>query len=301
MYSAGSGAEAFFGTETLKPADRDFIGNVALSPISVVHLFRQYFFELDSFLGTPVRHVWLSPGSSVELVEVHTRKTVVEKTLETALDQITKAESTTTEQEEISEAVKEDNQQDIKFGAAVSGSYGSVEASSSFDYARSQKAARETTHKRMRTQTEKLSSEIRKSFKSTFKTVSEVTDVSSTRHLMANTTQELINYELRRKMRQVGIQVQDIGTYLCWQTYVDDPGRDLGLGKLVRLVVHDDFRALQSVNLAAGMLIFPAVFILARELRFRFATSAIAAALCAFPRAASASATRSRRNAATSG
>lgn len=56
----------------------------------------------------------------------------------------------------------------------------------------------------------------------------------------------------------------------------------LGLGKLVRLVVHDDFRALQSINLAAGMLVFPAVFMLARELRFRFATSAIAAALCAF-------------------
>jgi hypothetical protein len=235
MYSAESGVEAFFGTQTLKPADKDFVGNVALSPISVVHLFRQYFFELDTFLGTPVRHVWLSPGSSVELVEVHSRKTVVEKTLETALDQITKAESTTTEQEEISEAVKEDNQTDIKFGAAVSGSYGSIEASSSFDYANSQKTARESTHKRMRTQTEKLSSEIRKSFKSTFKTVSEVTDVSSTRHLMANTTQELINYELRRKMRQVGIQVQDIGTYLCWQTYVDDPGRDLGLAKLVHI------------------------------------------------------------------
>jgi hypothetical protein len=117
----------------------------------------------------------------------------------------------------------------------VTGSYGSIEASSSFDYANSQKAARENTHKRMRQQTEKLSSEIRKSFKSTFKSVSEVTDLSSTRHLMANTTQELINYELRRKMRQVGIQVQDIGTYLCWQTYVDDPGRDLGLAKLIHI------------------------------------------------------------------
>ena len=47
---------------------------VALSPISVVHLFRQYFFELDTFLGTPVSHVWLSPGSTVELIEIHTRR-----------------------------------------------------------------------------------------------------------------------------------------------------------------------------------------------------------------------------------
>jgi len=50
----------------------------------------------------------------------------------------------------------------------------------------------------------------------------------------------------------------------------------------VRLLVHADFRALQAINLAAGMLVFPAVFMLARELRFRFATSAIAATLCAF-------------------
>ena len=36
-------------------------------------------------------------------------------------------------------------------------------------------------------------------------------------------------------MRQVGVQVQDIGTYLCWQTYVDDPGRQLGVAKLVHI------------------------------------------------------------------
>ena len=52
---------------------------------------------------------------------------------------------------------------------------------------------------------------------------------------MTNSGIDLVNYELRRKMRQVGVQVQDIGTYLCWQTYVDDPGRELGLGKLIHL------------------------------------------------------------------
>jgi hypothetical protein len=36
-------------------------------------------------------------------------------------------------------------------------------------------------------------------------------------------------------MRQVGVQVQDIGTFLCWQTYVDDPGRELGVAKLVHI------------------------------------------------------------------
>src|SRR5205085_9744407 len=52
------------GLDTLDPNfDLD---RVALSPLGVVHLFRQYFFELDSFLGVPVAHVWLSPGTSLE-------------------------------------------------------------------------------------------------------------------------------------------------------------------------------------------------------------------------------------------
>lgn len=233
--NAKDGADAFLSLDTLNPRDVEHIRSVALSPISVVHLFRQYFFELDTFLGTPVSHVWLSPGSTVELIEIHTRRTVVEKTLETSLDILTKSEKSTTQQEEISEAVKENNQKDVKFGASVKASYASIEATSSFDMSNSQQKARETTHKQMREQSEKLSSEIRKNFKSTFKTTTELTDSSSTKHSMANNSTDLVNYELRRKMRQVGVQVQDIGTFLCWQTYVDDPGRDLGLAKLVHI------------------------------------------------------------------
>ncbi len=235
MLAAENGAEAYLDIENLDPGQKEHIAAVALSPISVVHLFRQYFFELDTFLGTPVSHVWLSPGSSVELIEVHTRRTVVEKTLETTLDILTRSETSITERDEISDAVKENNQQDVKFGASVKASYASIEATSSFDYTRSQQQARETTHKRMREQTEKLSSEIRKNFKSTFKTVTEFTDQSSSKHTLANSTEELINYELRRKMRQVGVQVQDIGTFLCWQTYVDDPGKELGLANLIHI------------------------------------------------------------------
>lgn len=235
MLQTENGAQAFLGIDSLDPNNREHLERVSLSPISVVHLFRQYFFELDSFLGTPESHVWLSPGSSVELLEVHTRRTTVEKTLETALETITKSEKSTTQQDELSEAVKEENNQDVKFGASVTASYASIEATSSFDYNSSQKQARETSHKQMRQQTEKLSSEIRKNFKSTFKTVTEVTDISSSKHVLANSTNALINYELRRKMRQVGVQVQDIGTFLCWQTYVDDPGQALGLAKLIHI------------------------------------------------------------------
>jgi hypothetical protein len=105
---------------------------------------------------------------------------------------------------------------------------------------KTQQTARETAHKRMRQQTEKLSTEIRQSYKSTFRTLTEVSDTSSKRYVLANTTPDLINYELRRKMRQVGVQVQDIGSYLCWETFVDEPGTELGLADLVHVAAPAD-------------------------------------------------------------
>lgn len=56
----------------------------------------------------------------------------------------------------------------------------------------------------------------------------------------------------------------------------------IGAAKLLRTVIHSDFRSLQAINLAAGMLLFPAMLLLARELRLRFETAVVAGALCAF-------------------
>ena len=41
----------------------------------------------------------------------------------------------------------------------------------------------------------------------------------------------------------------------------------IALGRIVQTIIPNEFRALQAVNLAAGMLVFPAIFFLARELR----------------------------------
>lgn len=229
------------------------IKSVSLSPLGIVHLFRQYFFELDTFLGTPTGHVWLSPGSTVELIEVSTRRTYTEKVIELATEKSQKTESSTTSQDDISEAVKEENKNDLKLGASLtvnqSWGTGNATATASLNMDNTQNNARETTHKRMRQQTAKLSTEIKENYKSTFKTVTEVTDTSSKRYVLSNPTQELINYELRRKMRQVGVQVQDIGTYLCWETFVDEPGKQLGLANLVHIAKPADLMPQPDMSL----------------------------------------------------
>jgi hypothetical protein len=56
----------------------------------------------------------------------------------------------------------------------------------------------------------------------------------------------------------------------------------IAMAKAVRIFTESDFRALQTVNLIAAVLIFPAIFFLARELRLRFTTSVVAGVLFAF-------------------
>jgi dolichyl-phosphate-mannose-protein mannosyltransferase len=56
----------------------------------------------------------------------------------------------------------------------------------------------------------------------------------------------------------------------------------IGMARILRLVIPSDFRALQALSLIAGVLVFPAMFLLARELRMRFETSVVAATLFAF-------------------
>lgn len=91
----------------------------------------QYFFEFDTFLGSPVGHVWLSPGATVELVEVTTRRTLVERTLETEFGMLLKTERSIIDEDEISDAVKRDNKSDTKFGMNASVEQGWIGGSTS--------------------------------------------------------------------------------------------------------------------------------------------------------------------------
>lgn len=244
----------FFDALTLiTPAHSDLV-DATISPIGLVRLYRQYFFEFDTFLGPPVQHLWLSPGGTVELVEASTRRTLVERETEQTVETIDISEKSSTAEDELSDAVRSENGSNTKLGVTVSatGGYdvgfvdGTTTVGSSFNVDESSKEAREHTHRSLRQQTETLSSEIRKSFKSTFKTVTESTDTQSRRYVINNTTKVLANYELRRKMRQVGVQVQDYGLHLCWQAYVDNPGDELGVAKLVHVASPADLQGLKE-------------------------------------------------------
>jgi hypothetical protein len=231
-----------------------------VSPVGLVHLFRQYFFELDSFLGPSVQHIWLSPGSTLELVEVTVRRTLTERTVESLLESTTRSEQASNREDEFSDIIRSENERNTKFGVSLNTASSfalgpifttQINTGTSYDISTNQKSSREQMHKGLRQQSQKTSTELKRSLKTTFRTVTEVTDTNSRRYVLANTTQDLINYELRRKLRQVGVQVQDYGTRLSWQAYVDRPGDDLGLGMLVHVGLPKDLEPAQHPELLA--------------------------------------------------
>lgn len=221
-----------------------------LSPVGFVHLFRQYFFDLGTFLGEPVEHVWLAPGTTTELIEVTTRRTLVERSLEEMFERTTRSEQASALTDELSDATKEQNESSVKVGVTQSNTVnayvyqGTVSASFGVDTTRS--TAREVSHKQVREQSEKLSTELKQSVKSFFKTVTETTDTRSRRYVITNPSNDLRNYELRRKMRRVGVQLQDIGTRLCWQVFVDNAGDQLGVAELVHMTEMGDLTNLKE-------------------------------------------------------
>ena len=182
----------------------------ALSPVGYVHPLRQYFFDLGTFLGEPVEHIWLAPGTTIELIEVSSRKTIIERTEESTQDITARTEQSLNVKDELSDAVKAENGSSTKLGVSTTHTvnYGVYQgtATATFGAESTRKDARETTHKENREQAEKLSSEIKRSFKSVFKTVTETTDTRSRRYVLQNPGPDLVNYELRRKMRRVGVQ-----------------------------------------------------------------------------------------------
>jgi hypothetical protein len=284
---AGLAAEKFVGEQARLLADPEFAAMLAevgpaqavLSPVGFVNLFRQYFFEFDTFLGAPAGHLWISPGGTVEVIETSTRRSLVERTAEQSEQTVRRSEETLTEQNDVADAVKEDNSNDTTLGASASAGanfagiyHGDVSASFSTTTSTSRSAER--THKHSRTQSTKVSSEITRNFKTTFKTVTESTDTSSRRYVVQNTSDKLVNYELRRKVRKVGVQIQHLSTQLSWQVFLgaggtgttpeEAPGRKLGLGELVHVVEAPDLTSIQKPEplepLVTQRVTFPAIF-----------------------------------------
>jgi hypothetical protein len=210
-----------------------------LSPIGVIHLFRQFYYDICTFSGPTVGSVWVSPGGSVELYEVQTRRTLQERYSETTIETTRRVDSETIEQDELSATVAEENLSNTQFGISASGGFNAViaqgSASGEYSVSSSVKRAANSAQKHSRQQTDRVSTELRRNYKTSFRETVSREDVSARRHLITNSSKKLKNYVFRRRMRLVGVQMRHVGVQLAWNVFVDQAGADLGIGKLVHI------------------------------------------------------------------
>ncbi len=203
-----------------------------LSPVGILYLFRQFFFELETFLGTPEGHVWVNAGGTAELEEVEPDDSIAQNSYSLA------------EPDDILELVAENNRNSLQYALNECDSEEWVtcqaDVTAEISYERNSRLSRETAYKQLRQNIEKLSRELRRKSRKSFRAA---TGTGSKRYMVENTGNKLVNYELRRKMKKVGIKVQPIGIQMCWQLYINDPAGRLNIPDLVYIPAPEEAKS----------------------------------------------------------
>jgi len=169
-------------------------------------------------LSHRVLNRWAEEG--VELVETSTRRTLNERTTEQAFESIEKSEKSSTTEDELSDAVRSENGANTKLGVTLNstGSYGVVGFVDGSTTVGNQLRCRTVQQGGTRADPSVAAPADREALKRDqkelqveLKTVTENTDTRAVRYVINNTTQDLINYELRARCGQSRVQVQDYG------------------------------------------------------------------------------------------
>jgi hypothetical protein len=225
-----------------------------LSPIGLLHLYREYYYDFGTFLGPSLEHIWIAPRSEIEMREVYSRTDYRFRELETTLEERQATEEALSEADEFSEQVLREKQTDLSAGVTSQGGANfevwNIGGSSSFNLANSRRESKQQVRKITREKSSKVASEMKRSLRSLSRESTEVRRESSRLHRISNPSDQLINFEMRRKLQNVGVQMQHLGTQLCWQVYVGHPGDDLGLAELVHIAKPEDFENTPPPNTA---------------------------------------------------
>ena len=227
----------------VKFADPDI--KLLLSPIGILDIYLHYFFDFGSFLGPSIEHLWVAPGATTELIETYSQTDYRFQESETSFETIEEQESTLTDTNEFTEEMTNEKARDISAATSVQGGFNvkvwQVSGSASFKYNNSLKTSKSQIRKKMRELSTKVASEMRKKQRLLTRKSTEIRRESSRRHTIKNETDKLVSYELKRKFQKIGVQVKHVGSQLCWQTYIDEPGKLLGLAELIHVSSPDDF------------------------------------------------------------
>jgi hypothetical protein len=209
----------------------------ALSPIGIVHFYRQLYFNYDEGVGPLEKAFTVAPSETLEVVYENVRRQIHEEIVEIGSEQSLESEIEQKNSEEISDKVSSMIQRDLSasMSANTSGSVGvwSIGASASTNMASSTQRGQETTSRRLKEITSRASERITKTYSLRTRAVEDTTTTDFNRRVIKNETTTPVNYGLRRVFNRIKVKVQDLGSRLVWQLYVENPGVGLAQSKFV--------------------------------------------------------------------
>jgi len=225
----------------------------ALSPIAIMHLYRQLYFDVESGVGPIIQMFSIAPKEAVEVTQETTRRQSFEQTQEFGSETTQESEQQSRNLDEISDQVDSTIKQDasVAISADASGNIGvyQVGVQASTDLGMSSQESEQHVKKTTLEVTKRSAQVIRKSYKLTVKSTSEVTEYSSVKRTITNDGDEPVNYALRQVLRKVRVKVQDLGPRLCWQIYISKPGEGLARSKFV---VYQESQPIAQTGLPPG-------------------------------------------------
>lgn len=206
------------------------------TPIAFIDLYREHMYDLGTFLGPSLDHVWNPPFSEVEMTESVSITEYSSVENEAILETFEESETTSSTKQDFLNELQKEREKSFNINSSMNASYDvkifSTGGTTSIDHSsRTNSVNKEVTNKVIE-ESQRVANNIKRSSRTTSFQSREVKNENIKRRTIKNPEKGTSNYEIRRKYQKIGIGLEYIGTRLSWLIYIDNPKRLLTLSKL---------------------------------------------------------------------
>lgn len=208
-----------------------------LSPIGMINVFRQLYFNKEEGIGPIEQSFTVAPLETLEVAYEVIRRQTHEEVTEFGSEQVSETAIESKNIDEVSDKVSSMVQRDSSVAASAdaSGFLGvwQIGVTTDASFAQSSQLSREESTRRVKEVTKRAAERVTKTFSVRMRDVIDVTSTALTRRTIKNESPHPVSYGLRRVLRRVGVKVQELGPKLVWQLYMCDPGDGLARSRFV--------------------------------------------------------------------
>jgi hypothetical protein len=209
----------------------------AVTPLGLMHRYRQHFFYAELQKGRCELIRSLAPYETLEIVTTEEKVTTTEETITKELEITTNTSREQKDSTELTDRVASTVANSSTSNISANGSYTAVlwSAGGSVSSSTSNSSTKTSEHiaKTLNDITQKQSEQIRKKTTVTTRIAETRSDSITTRHSFTNPNAKPVTYGLYKLGYEVKSAVQDMGPLLVWQTRIEKPGQSLAQSTLL--------------------------------------------------------------------